>query len=336
MRVLVYSTRRYDRDFLDAANHKRHELNFTSAVLDERTAVLARGSPAISCFVQDNLGAEVLRKLHAEGVRLVTLRATGFNNVDLPVAGELGMTVMRVKTYSPYSVAEFAAGMILTLNRNIHRAYHRIKDGNFLLEGLLGFDLKERTVGVVGTGRIGAVFTRIMHGFGCYLLGYDIIKNPDCVEMGMLYVPLEDLLSRSDIVSLHIPLSPATHHMINERTLRMMKEGSMLINTSRGALVDTQALIPHLKDCRLCAVGLDVYEEESHLYYRDLSDEIISDDTITRLLAFPNVLITGHQGFFTREAMTTIAETTILNISDFESGRINENLLRPEQVLAGA
>jgi D-lactate dehydrogenase len=241
---------------------------------------------------------------------------------------------MRVSNYSPYAVAEFAVGMILAMNRHIHRTYQRVREGNFRLDGLLGFDLHGKAVGVVGTGRIGAIFAKIMSGFGCCLFGHDKYENSECIQLGMRYVSLEELLRRSDIVSLHTPLTPETHHMINAETIAWLKDGAMLVNTSRGSLVDTQALIPHLKQCRICAVCLDVYEEEEHIYYRDLSNQVITDDVISRLLTFPNVLITGHQAFFTREAMQTIAETTIRNIEDFEAGRANENLLKSEKVLA--
>ncbi len=336
MKVLVYSARAYDHEFLDKANHGQHELHFTEARLEKETALLANDFPAVCCFVEDDLGARVLRQLSKGSTKLVTLRAMGFNNVDLEAADSLGLTVMRVASYSPYSVAEFATGLVLSLNRGIHRAYHRVREGNFLLDGLLGFDLHGKTVGVVGTGRIGSVFACIMHGFGCNLLGYDLRENPECVALGMRYVGLNDLLRESDVISLHIPLTPQTYHMINQETIPLLKEGAILINTSRGALVDARALIPLLKRCRLCAVGLDVYEEESHIYYRDLSDKIIRDDVIARLITFPNVLITGHQGFFTREALTEIAETTVRNISDFAAGRTNENVLKSEKVLAAS
>ncbi len=334
MKVLVYSSRPYDQQFLEAANKGKHEYHFVEARLEQHTAVLAKEFPAVCCFVDDTLDSPVLRQLSDGGTKLITLRATGFNNVDLNAAEQLGITVMRVSRYSPFSVAEYAVGMILAMNRHIHRAYQRVREGNFRLDGLLGYDLHEKTVGVVGTGRIGAIFTRIMSGFGCHLLGYDKHENPECIQLGMKYVSLEQLLRSSDIVSLHCPLTPETRHLISKDTISLMKPDSMLVNTSRGALVDTEALIPHLKQCRLCAVCLDVYEEESDLYYRDLSDEVIPDDVITRLLTFPNVLVTGHQAFFTRDAMQTIAETTSHNIDDFAAGRSNENVLRPEKVMA--
>lgn len=336
MRVLVFSARSYDEKYLKDANRDRHDLHFTEARLEKQTAVLAVGFPAICCFVQDDLSAPVLRQLVKGNTRLITLRAAGFNNVDLETADRLGLTVMRVASYSPYSVAEFTVGIILSLNRKIHRAYHRVRDNNFLLDGLLGFDLHGKTVGVVGTGKIGTVFSHIMHGFGCSLLGYDQKANPELVDLGLQYVPLGELLNRSDIISLHIPLTPDTYHLINRETASLIKPGAMLINTSRGALIDARILIPLLKSGRLCGVGLDVYEEESHIYFRDLSDKIIQDDVIARLLTFPNVLITGHQAFFTREAVAEIAETVIQNISDFAAGRTNANTLKPEKVLASS
>lgn len=333
MKVVVYSSRSYDRTFLESANRGKHELDFTEVSLEERTAVLAKEYPAVCCFVSDNVGANVLEQLSQGGTKLVALRASGFNNVDLEAASRLGMIVMRVSQYSPQAIAEFAVGMILTMNRNIHRAHQRVRDGNFSLEGLIGFDLHGKTVGVVGTGRIGTMFSHIMRGFGCNLLGYDKHENAECIELGMRYVTLEELLGNSDIVSLHCPLTPETHYMISADTLALLKPNAMLVNTSRGALIDTDALIPHLKQCRTCSVCLDVYEEESDLYYRDLSDEVIGDDVIMRLLTFPNVLITGHQAFFTREAMETIAQTTVKNIDDFAAGNVNENVVSPEDMM---
>jgi D-lactate dehydrogenase len=333
LRVLVYSTRPYDQEALNSANQGKHQLHFTEARLDKRTVSLARDYPAVCCFVDDALNTAVLVQLNQGGTKLIALRSTGFNNVDLPAAEKHGMTVMRVSRYSPYAVAEFAVCIMLALNRKIHRAYDRVREGNFLLHGLLGFDLHDKVVGIIGTGSIGSVLARILHGFDCKLLGHDVRENPDCLSLGMRYVTLEELLSQSDIVSLHAPLTQQTRHMINAKTLSLMKPGAMLINTSRGALVDSRALISALKKRHLGAAGLDVYEEESHIYFEDLSDEIITDDIITRLTTFPNVIITGHQAFFTREALTIIAETTIKNISDFEAGRSNENILKSQQVV---
>jgi D-lactate dehydrogenase len=333
MKVLVYSTRPYDQKWLEQVNKDRHKLHYTEAPLEKGTASLAKDYPAICCFVDDTLDDAVLKQLHQGGTRLISLRSTGFNNVDLLTAEKLNMTVMRVSNYSPAAVAEFAVCMMLALNRKIHRAYERVREGNFLLDGLVGFELHDKVVGLIGTGNIGSVLARILHGFGCQLLGYDVRENPDCLSVGMRYVTLNELLKQSDIVSLHAPLNPQTYHMIDARTLSLMKPGAMLINTSRGALVDSRALIAALKKRSLGAAGLDVYEEESHIYFRDLSDEVITDDVIMRLTTFPNVIITGHQAFFTEEALKIIAETTIKNITDFEASRSNENILKPKEVV---
>jgi D-lactate dehydrogenase len=333
MKVLVYSTRPYDKKFLEAANENKHELHFIEARLEESTTVLARGFLSVCCFVDDVLSKKVIKQLSDGGTRLVVLRATGFNNVDLKAAEEVGMTVMRVSRYSPYAVAEFAVGMMLTLSRKIHRAYNRVREGNFLLHGLIGFELHGKKVGIVGTGKIGSVLARILQGFGCLLLAYDATQNPECTALGVRYVPLKELLNNADIVSLHLPLTPETRYLINDESLSYMKPGAMLINTSRGALVDSRALVRALKKGRLGAVGLDVYEEESHVFFEDLSDEIIPDDVLMRLLTFPNALVTGHQAFFTEEAMAIIAKTTIQNISDFASGHENENTLKAKNVL---
>jgi D-lactate dehydrogenase len=329
MRVLVYDMHSYDRTFLDAANSGRHTLDYTIAQLDLQTAALAEGYDAVCLFVNDHAREPVMARLAAGGVRAIAQRSTGFNNLDLAAAERHGITCMRVGYYSPYAVAEFAVALLQTLNRRVHRAYNRTREFNFRLAGLLGRDIHGRTVGVVGTGKIGAIFARIMHGFGCPLLGYDVRENPDCLALGMQYVPLEELLRRSDIISLHTPLMPQTHHMINAETLALTRPGVMLINTSRGGLIDTEALISFVQSGHIGAVGLDVYEEEEGKFYRDLSDAVMNDEVLARLLTFPNALLTSHQAFFTHEAMTTIAETTINNLSDFEAGRANENVLRP-------
>ncbi len=332
MDVLIYDTKRYDRETLQAANAAHgapHKLVFVESLLNERTASLAAGFPAVSLFVNDDASAPVLERLADSGVRLLTLRSTGFNNVDLEAAARCGLTVMRVANYSPYAVAEFAVALLLAVNRKLHRAYNRAREGNFALDGLQGCDIHGKTVGVIGTGRIGAVFARIMHGFGVTLLGYDLTSNPDCLALGMRYVALDELLAQSDVISLHTPLLPSTYHLINAEALAKVKPGVILINTSRGALVDAEALIEALKSGRVGAVGLDVYEEEEGLFFRDRSDQIIADDVFARLLTFPNVLITGHQAFFTHEALGQIAAATIRNLSDFEAGRRNENVLIP-------
>ncbi|GIV85329.1 MAG: lactate dehydrogenase [Candidatus Roseilinea sp.] len=332
MKAIIFDAKKYDRETLQAANQANgapHELIFVESQLNEQTAALADGFRAISIFVNDDASAPVLERLARGGVRLLALRSTGFNHVDLNAAARCGITVMRVAHYSPYAVAEFAVGLLLAVNRKIHRAYNRIREGNFLLDGLQGRDIHGRTVGVIGTGRIGAVFARIMAGFGVTLLGYDVAPNLECIQLGMRYCPLDELLTQSDVVSLHAPLLPETYHLINAEALAKMKPGVILINTSRGALVDAEALIEALKSGHVGAVGLDVYEEEDNLFFRDRSDQIITDDVFARLMTFPNVLITGHQAFFTHEALAQIAETTIRNLSDFEAGRANENVLLP-------
>ncbi len=318
MRLAVFSTRPYDRRFLEQANDGgRHELVFLEARLDEASAAAADGALAVCAFVNDRLDAAVLRRLHAGGVRLLALRSAGFNHVDLAAAAALGIAVGRVPEYSPHAVAEHTAALLLALNRRIHRAYNRVREGNFALDGLLGFDLHGRTVGIVGTGRIGACFARIMAGFGCTLLGHDPRPDPGCEALGLRYVALPELLAASDIVSLHCPLMPQTHHLIDAAALARMKPGAMLLNTGRGALVDTAALIQALKARRLGSVGLDVYEEEADLFFRDLSGEVIDDDVFARLLTFPNVLVTGHQAFFTEDALAAIARTTLANLDAF-------------------
>lgn len=321
MKVAVFSTKPYDREFLAQANlpaGDAHELRFLEPRLGIETAALAHDAAAVCAFVNDVLDRPVLELLGAGGTKLVALRCAGFNNVDLAAARELGIAVARVPAYSPEAVAEHTVALILSLNRNIHRAYARVREGNFALDGLLGFDLKGRTIGIVGTGRIGICVARIMVGFGCRVLGFDIRHDPEFTQIGGCYTDLDELLSGSDIVTLHCPLTPQTHHLINAKAIDAMKPGVMIINTGRGALVETRALIKGLKSGRIGHVGLDVYEEESDLFFENLSEQIIQDDVFARLLTFPNVLITGHQAFFTSEALSAIAGTTIGNISQFE------------------
>ena len=319
MRVAVFSTRPYDRLFLERANAGgRHQLEFHESRLDDSSAGAANGALAVCAFVNDHLDARVLRRLHAGGVRLLALRSAGFNHVDLEAAAALGILVGRVPEYSPYAVAEHTVALLLSLNRHLHRAYARVREGNFALEGLLGFHLHGRTIGVVGTGKIGECFARIMAGFGCQLLGHDPQPNAVCLALGMRYVELPEMLATSDVISLHCPLTPQTRHLINADALARMKPGAMLLNTSRGAVVDTPAVIAALKAGTLGSLGLDVYEEESNLFFRDLSGEVLHDDIFARLLTFPNVLITGHQAFFTKEALSAIATTTLANIDAFE------------------
>lgn len=336
MRVAVFSTKTYDRHFLAAANtNHKHELVFFEPRLTADTAVLASGFPAVCAFVNDQLDENTLKALAEQKTRLIALRSAGFNHLDVTAAAQLGLSVVRVPAYSPYAVAEHTIGLILTLNRQIHRAYNRVREGNFSLEGLLGFDLYGRTVGIVGTGKIGVIVAQILKGFGCQLLTYDLYPNPECEALGAKYVELPELFASSDIITLHCPLTPETYHLINDQALEQMHPGVMLINTSRGALIDTEAVIRALKSRKIGYLGLDVYEQESDLFFEDLSNAVIQDDVFQRLLTFPNVLITGHQAFFTENALKKIAETTLSNITDFEQGRPCPNVVRTErQVVA--
>jgi len=322
MKIAVYSCKPYEKPFLNAANsNTAHELLYLDAKLSETTTELARGVPVVSIFVGDDASGPVLRELHAGGTRLLALRSAGFNHVDVAEAERLGITIARVPAYSPYAVAEHAVGLMLTLNRKFHRAYARVREQNFALDGLMGFDMHGKTVGVIGTGKIGEAVCAILRGFGCNILAYDPVKNPECEKLGVKYVPLAELYKASDIVTLHCPLTPETRHLINADALAAMKPGVMLINTSRGAVVDTRALIAALKRGHqqgVGSVGLDVYEEEGDLFFRDLSAEVLQDDVFVRLLTFPNVLITAHQGFFTNEACQAIAQTTIDNATGYE------------------
>jgi len=332
MKVAVFNSKSYDRQFLTETNtqyHHHHELTFFEPHLTPETAPLAAGFSAVCVFINDKVGAATLQILADHGIRLVALRSAGFNNVDLAMAEQLGITVVRVPAYSPYAVAEHATGLILMLNRRLHRAYNRVRDDNFSLEGLLGFDLHGKTVGIVGTGKIGLCFAHIMKGFGCYLLAYDVKPNPLCEDLGVRYVELPELLTESDIVSLHCPLLPATHHLINAESLEYLKPGAMLINTSRGGLIDTPAAIAGIKSGQIGYLGLDVYEHEGDIFFEDLSDVVIQDDDIQLLQSFPNVVITSHQAFFTRDALRNIAETTLTNISEFEAGKPCGNQVKP-------
>lgn len=329
MRVLVYSAKAYDREFLTAANrHYGFDLRFLDARLSVDTASLAQGVPAVCVFVNDRVDAAVAAQLAHHGVRIVALRSAGFNHVDLAAAARHGLLVARVPAYSPHAVAEHAVALILALDRHLHRAYTRVREGNFSLQGLLGFDLHGRTVGVIGTGAIGTAFARIMTGFGCRVLGHDPAPRAACRDLGVIYVDLPALYAEADIISLHCPLTPATRHLIDDRAVEAMRPDVMLINTSRGAVIDTRAVIRGLKSRRIGALGLDVYEEEADVFFEDLSNEVIPDDVLARLLTFPNVLVTGHQAFFTREAMTAIAETTLANLSEIEATGTCANLVR--------
>jgi D-lactate dehydrogenase len=320
MDVAVFSTKHYDREFLSTANNAAgapHRLTFHEAALTLHSTALAANAHAVCAFVNDQLNAQVLSALQAQGVQLVALRCAGFNNVDLAAAQRLNIRVARVPAYSPAAIAEHTVGMMLSLNRHIHRAYVRVRETNFALDGLLGFDMQQRNVGIIGTGRIGAVVARILKGFDCRLLAYDPVLNPDCINLGVRYTSLPELYAQSDIITLHCPLTPDTRHLIDASAISRMRKGVMLINTSRGAVVDTRAVIDGLKSGAIGYLGLDVYEEESDLFFENLSEQVLQDDLFARLLTFPNVLITGHQAFFTREALTAICATTIDNISQF-------------------
>jgi D-lactate dehydrogenase len=327
MKIFFYSARPYDKAHFTAANAARgHTLEFFDGRLTPTTVALARGFDAVCTFVNDVIDAEIVAQLAAGGTRLIALRCAGFNQVDLAATTAAGVMVVRVPAYSPYAVAEHTIGLILTLNRKFHRAYARVRDNNFLLDGLEGFDLHGKTIGVIGTGRIGSVFAKIMLGFGCKVLAFDPAQpNAELITAGVQYVQLEDVFSAADIVTLHCPLTPQTHYLINARTLSLMKRGAMLINTSRGGLLETSAVIAALKSGQLGALGLDVYEQEGDLFFADLSDRIVGDDIFQRLLTFPNVIITGHQAFFTQEALCAIAETTLGNIDMVAAGRDCDN-----------
>jgi D-lactate dehydrogenase len=336
MRLAVFDTHRYDRDSFDATNTRYgHELRYFEARLTEDTAALAAGFPAICAFVNDRLNAATLRTLAAGGVRLVALRSAGYNQVDLAVASELGLRIVRVPDYSPHAVAEHAVGLVLALDRKIHRAHARVRENNFSLEGLVGFDLHGKTVGIVGMGRIGRAVARIFHGFGCLLLAHEREPAPVAADLPVTFVGRDDLYRRSDIVTLHVPLTPSTHHLIDESALAKMKPGVLIVNTGRGALIDTPALVSALKSGHVGAAGLDVYEEEEGLFFQDLSDKVLQDDVLARLLTFPNVIVTAHQAFLTKEALATIADTTLANVQAFEEGRPLRHEVKPD-ALAGS
>ncbi len=321
MKVAVFSTKPYDREFLTAANEnleQPQQLIFHESQLNAQSCVLAQGCAAVCCFVNDQLNAEVLQQLAKSGVKLVALRCAGFNQVDLAKAKKLNIKIARVAEYSPHAVAEHALALILMLNRQLHRAYRRVHDNDYSLNGMLGFDLVKKTVGIIGTGKIGQTFARIMQGLGCEVIAYDPQPDHALAAAGISYVAPDDLWPAADIISLHCPLNKNTHHFINTATIEEMKDGVMLINTGRGGLIDTRAVIAGLKTKKIGYLGLDVYEEEGNLFFEDQSNNLLQDDIFARLLTFPNVVITGHQAFFTREALTSIATITLNNIRYFE------------------
>ncbi|KOT78841.1 2-hydroxyacid dehydrogenase [Streptomyces rimosus subsp. pseudoverticillatus] len=305
----------------------RHQVRCLDVFLNRDTAPIAAGYEVVSVSVNADLCAEVIQELAVGGTKMIAQRSTGYNNIDLEAAADLGVTVGRVSSYSPYSVAEFAWGLAMAVNRRIVRAANRTRNFDFRLDGLMGRDLHGRTVGVLGTGKIGEAFTRIAHGFGMELLGWDIAENPRCAELGMKYVGLDRLFAESDLISLHVPLLESTRHLIDAAALAAMKDDAILVNSSRGGLVDTAALVETLKAGRLAGVGLDVYEEEAGLFFFDKSLEVIDDDTLARLMTFGNVLVTSHQAYFTEDAVGQIIDATVRNVEDYLAGRVNDNFL---------
>ncbi|MFO7869771.1 MAG: 2-hydroxyacid dehydrogenase [Bacteroidales bacterium] len=319
MKIALFSAQSYDKEYFAQHNEEyAHEITFFDAPLDNKTTPLTKGYGAVCVFVNDNMNAQTIEEIATNGVRIIALRCAGFNNVDLEAAQKHNITVVRVPAYSPHAVAEHAIALLFTLNRKTHKAYNRIRESNFSLEKLIGFDVHGKTVGVIGTGNIGKIFAEIIKGFGCRVLLYDIYPSDELQEKGFEYVSLETLCEESDIISLHCPLNDSTKHIIHAKSFNIMKQGVYIINTSRGGLINSKDAIEALKSGKLGALGIDVYEQEENLFFRDLSESIIQDDIIARLTTFPNVLITSHQGFFTQEALTEIAQTTLSNIRNFE------------------
>ncbi|MGY3201155.1 2-hydroxyacid dehydrogenase [Streptomyces sp. TE5632] len=329
MEILAFGVQSDEKPMIERAFRGHHEVRGLDVFLNEDTALIATGHEVISTSVNCDLGAGVLENLAAGGTRMIAQRSTGFNNVDLKTAERLGLTVARVSYYSPHSVAEFAWTLAMAVNRRIVRASTRTRDFDFRLDGLMGRDMHGRTAGVLGTGKIGEAFARIAHGFGMRLLGWDVAENPACRELGMTYVPKEQLLAESDLVTLHVPLVPETQRLIDGPALRTMRDDAILVNSSRGGLVDTAALVAELRAGRFTGVGLDVYEAEAGLFFLDKSLEAVEDDTLARLVTFPNVLVTSHQAYYTVDAVSQIIETTVRNVLDYTEGRRSENVLVP-------
>lgn len=325
MKIAFFDDHTYEHEAFENANNRfGHEIIYFESALNPATAHIAKGYPCVCAFVNDCLNETCLTTLAEGGTKLIALRSAGYNHIDIPAASHLGIKVVRVPEYSPYAVAEHAVALIQTLNRKTHRAYNRVREGNFSLEQLVGFDLHGKTIGVIGTGKIGKIFVRIMNGFGCRVLAYDTLPDH---QLNVEYVDLDKLLQKSDIISLHVPLNKETRHLINEKAFSRMKDGVMLINTGRGALIDTHALIVALKKGKVGAAGLDVYEEEEKFFFQDLSGKILTDDVLARLMTFPNVLITGHQAFLTQEALKNIAETTLSNVTAYEKNLPLKNVV---------
>lgn len=326
MKILFYDTKSYDRDSFQETLKGFPDIviEYTKSDLDPRTAALAEGFDAVCAFVSSDVGARTLEILHGKGVRLILMRCAGFNNVDLDTADKYDIRVMRVPGYSPEAVAEHAMALALASNRRLYKAYNKVRENDFSLSGLMGFNFYQKTAGIIGTGKIGAAMCRICRGFGMKVIAYDVYENPVLKDF-VTYVSLEELLAESDLISLHCPLMDSTYHMIQLDTIRQMKDGVILVNTSRGALVKTDDLIEGIRMHKFAGVGLDVYEEETNNVFEDRSDEILEHSTTARLLSFPNVMITSHQGFFTREALASIAETTLQNAMDYAAGKDSPN-----------
>lgn len=319
MRIAVFSTKSYDQEYFEKYREDHeYEFLFFETALNKETAKLTIGFDAVCVFVNDKVDKDTISILAKNGIRLIALRCAGYNNVDIQSAKRNNIKVVRVPAYSPEAVAEHAMALILTLNRKTHKAYNRVREGNFSLKNLIGFNLSGKTIGVIGTGQIGATFCRIIKGFGCKIIAFDISKSDELIKLGVDYLPLNEVFKHADILSLHCPLTPDTKHLINEKSLAWMKEGVMIINTSRGALIKTADVITSLSNRKIGYLGIDVYEQEENLFFEDLSESIIQDDLILRLNSFPNVLITSHQAYFTKEAMDEITITTLDNIKAFE------------------
>lgn len=333
MKIAIFDTHQFEREYFEKANQKLgHSITYFDVQLSDETASLVFGFDVVCPFVNDRLDEKILNIIKVANVKLIALRSVGFNHVDLEAALRLDLKVVRVPQYSPYAVAEHAAALILSLNRKIYRSYSRVREGNFSLNGLVGFDLAGKTVGIIGTGKIGSVMVKIMNGFSCNVLAYDI--KPNYKLKDVYYEPhLSDLYGKCDIISLHLPLTPETHHIINAASFKAMKDGVMLINTGRGDLIDTHELIAALKSGRIGYAGLDVYEEEEKVFFQDLSTQVLQDDVLARLMTFPNVVITSHQAFLTHEALTNIAETTLQNVTDLELGKELVNKVSAEDVI---
>ncbi|RVU26340.1 2-hydroxyacid dehydrogenase [Streptomyces antnestii] len=329
MEILAFGVQSDEKPLMEKAFEGHHEVRCLDVFLNEDTAPIAAGYEIVSSSVNASLDNRVLQTLAAGGTQMIAQRSTGFNNIDLEVAERLGLTVARVASYSPYSVAEFAWTLAMAVNRRIVRASTRTRDFDFRLDGLMGRDLRGRTAGVLGTGKIGEAFTRIAHGFGMNLLGWDIAENPACAALGMKYVEKERLFAEADLISLHVPLLPETEHLVDSTALRTMKDDAILVNSSRGGLIDTKALVSELREGRFTGVGLDVYEAEAGLFFVDRSLDAVEDDILARLVTFPNVLVTSHQAYYTVDAVSQIIETTVRNVLDYQAGRRSENVLVP-------